>query len=885
MQSDENEEAKKNGDNGSKAKTTTSKMKLSTVLADAFVPLAMQGTLADPIPDAVIPTSSKVADLTLAIRKIRQCTCPHLPMVPLQNRKHGPIAVPLRVPGNDELHFSLRYRISQLTNKSASDGFLVAEIRQDMDMQSYCNAFELLLEAERKELLLRYERYTQYNQFISPNRGAREVGLRMKGIAGARPAIDVGDSVVLRTSKAVKLNPSWRLGHYGVVDLHLQCLSIMKSASEKGDLLYIGWDNNKPMTSNFHVRIVPRPDYYLRCLTALSWLAVVPEAFFQKLWFPTEAPFLSPLSENITLPFLVGLNTEQLSFARTIIQRTLQPEYNFARPPVVLTGPAGTGKTKTLLSTIQQVLATPSSQRIRILVVTSSHTAADVVTRRLAKFHSNTQVFRLYNADRPVATVPVQILPFTFQDSGTGHFTLPDLEQLFGFDIIVCTCYDAHILYQCGLTNHQLRLRRMEIYQRAAAEFKACGATIIPNNSVNEPHFTHLFVDEAAQATEPETLIPLSVVLDPIPSSRKVEIALVGDPRQLSPQVYSARAAKAGLAQSWMERLLRRPVKCLGGGDEAMLGPDMSSLDALLQYSFAKDGHEQISFFLKNSYRGHPSFLAMPSALFYADKLQWASFDRANRNEGLANKWCEHLRCLEGQSSPVIPETFECHKQFAFPIHFRGVVGEDKSHTVTSGTISEESWTNEKEVRVVLDIVKSLITVSSVGSASIGVMAPFRSQVFLIRSLLRNEGFSGVNVGTIEDFQGIEMEVVILSLTRSTTGFLSHDIDRRIGAFGQRKQANVALTRAEQLQVVVGNPNGETNLVAVVLFDVFAIECRLINFVCYCSHGSGSVLETVDVVLLAQRALVWRRRSDTVHVRGFEASSNLAHTYQGRRVK
>lgn len=200
----------------------------------------------------------------------------------------------------------------------------------------------------------------------------------------------------------------------------------------------------------------------------------------------------------------------------------------------------------------------------------------------------------------------------------------------------------------------------------------------------------------------------------------------------------------------------------------------------------------------------------MPSALFYADKLRWASYDRDNRNETLQNEWCKRLRDVKSLSRLVKPIDHEFRsKQFGFPIHFRGVLGKDTSHTATSGTISEESWTNEAEARVVAQIVKTLATTSGVGSASIGVMAPFRGQVVLIRSLLREEGLAGVNVGTIEDFQGIEVEACVLSLTRSTNSFVPHDVDRRIGVFGQKKQSNVALTRAEQLQIVVGNPDGE----------------------------------------------------------------------------
>jgi hypothetical protein len=727
-------------------------------------------------------------------------------LVPIKAKQYGQLAVPVRVPRGDDLHFALKYRQEKLQNKSNSFllGFPAVEIRENMDMETYCTVMEACLQAERKERLLLYERYTQYHvpidkQFI------KRVGraeLRIKGISGARPAVEIGDSVVLRLTKPKR---KWNM------DLHLQCLDIQRASqySDEGDLLQTNWVNKSiSVTADFHVRIVPKADNHMRCLTALSWLAVVPEDLFQKLFFPTEAPALRPLNNDVSLPCSVGLNTEQLFFLRSMIQRTLQPEYQVFRPPVVLTGPAGTGKTKTLLTTIREVLNI-SNQNIRVLVCTSSHTAADVVTRRLSKFYTTKEVFRLYNADRPVATVPTEVLPFACQSAQSGRFSLPTVDDLFAFKIIVCTCYDSHVLYLAGLTNHQLRLRRMDIMHRVSLELRMCGVTTSTFVAeVNEPHFTHLFIDEAAQATEPETLIPLSVVLDPIEGSRKAEIALIGDPRQLSPEVYSTHAAKAGLGTSWMERLLRRPVQCLGGGDSALLGPDLSSIDAMLRYSFAQDGNEQISFFLTNSYRGHPSFLAMPSALFYADKLRWASYDRENRNEVLQNEWCRHLRHLETLSSAVIPASFEGRKQYGFPIHFRGIVGEDRSRTVACATVSEESWENDAEAKVVVDIVRSLIRDSGVHTSSIGVMAPFRGQVILIRNKLRAVGFSAVNVGTIEDFQGIEMDTIILSLTRSTAAFVKHDVNRRIGAFGQKKQANVALTRAEQLQVVIGNPNG-----------------------------------------------------------------------------
>jgi hypothetical protein len=68
-----------------------------------------------------------------------------------------------------------------------------------------------------------------------------------------------------------------------------------------------------------------------------------------------------------------------------------------------------------------------------------------------------------------------------------------------------------------------------------------------------------------------------------------------------------------------MERLLKRPVKCLGDGEEHMLGPEeiqdtlfdtrTSSVADLIKYYANMDGQELLTVFLCDNYRGHSSFL------------------------------------------------------------------------------------------------------------------------------------------------------------------------------------------------------------------------------------------------------------------------------------
>ena len=53
-------------------------------------------------------------------------------------------------------------------------------------------------------------------------------------------------------------------------------------------------------------------------------------------------------------------------------------------------------------------------------------------------------------------------------------------------------------------------------------------------------HFTHIFIDEAGHATEPETVIPFGL-LDPN-MKKGGQVVLAGDPEQLGAMIRSSLA-------------------------------------------------------------------------------------------------------------------------------------------------------------------------------------------------------------------------------------------------------------------------------------------------------------------------------------------------------
>ena len=65
------------------------------------------------------------------------------------------------------------------------------------------------------------------------------------------------------------------------------------------------------------------------------------------------------------------------------------------------------------------------------------------------------------------------------------------------------------------------------------------------------------------------------------------------------------------------------------------------------------------------------------------------------------------------------------------------------------------SWYNHGEIKEVVNVIKSLLTDSEkckprLHPKEIGVMAPWREQVWKLREQLRKESLNAVDVGTVE---------------------------------------------------------------------------------------------------------------------------------------
>ncbi|KAM9351147.1 putative helicase mov-10-B.1 [Symphorus nematophorus] len=118
-----------------------------------------------------------------------------------------------------------------------------------------------------------------------------------------------------------------------------------------------------------------------------------------------------------------------------------------------------------------------------------------------------------------------------------------------------------------------------------------------------------------------------------------------------------------------------------------------------------------------------------------------------------------------------------------------------------------------------MDYVRKLLQthgkrgLATISPSDIGIIAPYRKQVQKIRKALDKIGkdfkFKNMNtlkVGSVEEFQGQERRVIMVSTVRSSPNYVDIDKQFNLGFVKNEKRFNVAVTRAKALLIVVGNP-------------------------------------------------------------------------------
>lgn len=256
--------------------------------------------------------------------------------------------------------------------------------------------------------------------------------------------------------------------------------------------------------------------------------------------------------------------------------------------------------------------------------------------------------------------------------------------------------------------------------------------------NLKKGYFTHILLDEAAQALECEAITPLAL------ADKNTRIVLAGDHMQMSPEIFSNFARERKLHISLLERLYDHypanfPTKIL----------------------------------LCENYRAHEAIIRFTSELFYDQKL------------------------IASGKQPR-------HEKF-YPLTFFTTRGEDIQDK------NSTAFYNNAEVYEIVERVCELrrkwpSSWGKFNDTSIGIMTPYADQVFRIRSELRKKRMAGISVERVLNVQGKQFRAVFLSTvrTRKTCSNKTEDID--YGFLSNSKLLNTAITRAQSLVSVVGDP-------------------------------------------------------------------------------
>ncbi|TAE61816.1 MAG: IGHMBP2 family helicase [Bacteroidetes bacterium] len=418
------------------------------------------------------------------------------------------------------------------------------------------------------------------------------------------------------------------------------------------------------------------------------------------------------------------------------VQKALQ-----ARDVAIIHGPPGTGKTTTLVYTIQEVL----NHEHQVLVCAPSNTAVDLLALRCIE--AGLSVLRLGNPAR----VEEELLRHTLDGSLTAH---PDYQEL----------------KRLRRESEQLRKQAMKLRQRGGrsenryytlqkearelsalaqkvedyivyqvlrdTQVIACTLTGAASQTLGQKRFHTVFIDEAGQALAPACWIPIA---------RAGRVIMAGDHQQLPPTVKSIEAGRKGLAHTLFESVIERK------GVDVMLEQQYRMNEQIMRFSGEQFYKGRL--FADESVRDHvlgPNFTPL--------------------------EWIDTSGC--GFEESRHPETL-------------------------SVSNPDEAQLLLRHLALLFNQIESEVPSLLENDFSVGIISPYKDQVRALNAQLAGSPMLGsyerfITVNTVDGFQGQERDVIYISLVRSNR-------KGEIGFLGDTRRMNVALTRARKKLVVVGD--------------------------------------------------------------------------------
>ncbi|AZQ62225.1 IGHMBP2 family helicase [Flammeovirga pectinis] len=391
-----------------------------------------------------------------------------------------------------------------------------------------------------------------------------------------------------------------------------------------------------------------------------------------------------------------------------------------AEDVAIIHGPPGTGKTTTLVQCIIQDL----KENDQVLVTAPSNAAVDLLTDKLVEKGIN--VLRLGHPAR----VTDRLLQQTVDYKITKHLRYKELKAIKQQE---AQYRDAAAKFKRNFGSDQRRERKMlyveanklrkeirslsdyisnDIFEKA--EVITCTLVGATTQLMRSKRFSTAYIDEAAQALEAATWIPIL---------KADKIVLAGDHQQLPPTIKSVEAAKEGMDKTLFENVIKQ-----------------KSVDVML----------------KEQYRMNKDIMNFPSDYFYDGKLiandevqDWKIYDEDQPLEFIDTAGTG----FQDQVAPESLSTYNKEEAELLQKHLTQYIN------IVNGS-------NQ------LDNIGSIGIITPY-KAQVKVLKELVQQMD-IPSIVRKK----INVNTVDSFQGQERDIIYISLVRSNDdgiiGFLSN---------------------------------------------------------------------------------------------------------------
>ncbi|KAJ9638999.1 hypothetical protein H2199_006860 [Coniosporium tulheliwenetii] len=482
---------------------------------------------------------------------------------------------------------------------------------------------------------------------------------------------------------------------------------------------------------------------------------------FIRVLFGLSSP--SPVPQNLSDP---EHGLDNVAWIDSSLNDSQKDAIRFAllsKEMALIHGPPGTGKTHTLIELILQML----KQNLRLLVCGPSNIAVDNIVERLAPH--KVSIVRLGHPARLLPSVLNHSLDLLTRTSDAGALVQDVRKEM---DKKQASIRKTRNGRERRTIYGELKELRKEYRERE----RGCVDNLVRGSKVilatlhgaggfhlKNQEFDVVIIDEASQALEAQCWVPLL-------AAKKVVLA--GDHLQLPPTIKSLNS-KA-----------KPPKEAKAAKDENVV-KNMTLETTLFDRLLALHG-PSIKRMLTTQYRMHEKIMAFSSKELYEGKLVAADGVKARLLKDLPYE----VKDTEDSREPVV---FWDTQGGDFP---EKTEDEEVGKKAGKGMSLGESKSNELEAALVKLHVRNLVD-AGVRPEDIAVVTPYNAQLAVLSQLLK-EAFPGIELGSVDGFQGREKEAVIVSLVRSNP-------EHEVGFLGEKRRLNVAMTRPKRHLCVIGD--------------------------------------------------------------------------------